>query len=187
MILELDQNDFFYDLCENDEVLVYEEEDKFYKRFCTCLSDQVVKICVKDKETLKNRLLYDLNVYDIPFAIYYSHVITKNHKIQKEINRIDLIKYDELERKVHKLVYLNNIAIFMEGKPGETNEKTAEIIDTFGIEPFVYYNVLLNPRLRNYVADMTKCSTFPQVFIDGNFIKDHKKIHQILKEFQDKI
>ncbi|EQB59881.1 hypothetical protein NAPIS_ORF02578 [Vairimorpha apis BRL 01] len=184
MILELNQNDFFYELCENDEVLVYEEEDKFYKRFCSCLSDSVVKICVKNMETLKNRLLYDLNVFDLPFAIYYSNVITKHHKIQKEVNRIDLIKYDLLERKVNKIIYLNNVAIFLEGRPGETDEETTKIIEQFESIPYVYYNVLLNNRLRNYVTDMTKCNTFPQIYINGNYIKNHKKIPQLLSQIK---
>lgn len=180
MKIELDQNEFLYELCEHDEVLVYKDEsDPTYKKLVSCLSESVVKVCVKEMDTLKNIIMNDLCVSEIPFAIYCGHIITKQHKIQKEIERIDLIKNNELERKVQKIICLNNIAIFMEGKPNTTNSQTLEMLELFKNTSYKYYNVLLNDRLRSKVIEMTRYFNFPQIFINGNFIGGIEEVYRL--------
>lgn len=180
MRIELDQNEFLYELCEHDEVIVYKDDsDPTFKKFISCLSESVVKVCVKDMETLKNIIMNDLCVSELPFAIYCGHIITKQHKIQKEIERINYMKNSILERKIQKIICLNNIAIFMEGKPDMTNEKTLEMLKIFVNKPYAYYNVLLNERIRYRIIEMTGCITFPQVFIDGTFVGGIDEIYNL--------
>lgn len=171
MRIELDQNEFLYELCEHDEVIVYKDEnDPTYKKLISCFSKSAVKVCVKDMDTLKNIIMNDLCVSEIPFAIYCGHIITKHHKIQKEIERIDFFKESILERKIQKIICLNDIAIFMEGKPETTNEQTLEMLKIFKNISYAYYNVLLNERLKLKVIDMTGYFNFPQIFINSNFV-----------------
>lgn len=173
---DLVHTDLFYDLIQHDEIIIYETKDKFYKKLCRKFLSKKIEICCFNNDLLKRRLLFDLILPDLPVGIYFGYVLTNNDKLLSCIDYIDNIKYDLLEQKVNRLIYLNKITVFIKGslenQKSESFDLSLTILNqmNYNFEDIVFYNVLLNERLQNYVIDMCRCNKFPVIYIDGTFI-----------------
>ncbi|WUR03737.1 monothiol glutaredoxin [Vairimorpha necatrix] len=200
LIPELDQEEDFYDLLEKDEIIIYEDQSRSFTKMTRYMSENAYKICVRSFPLLKRRLMFDLNIPILPVAIYYRHMILPNEPIKKLIHEINSLKYELLETRVNNMISKNQIHIFIEGTPKDTEfERTnhlMSIINKLNMTniSFGYYNCLLNRRLSNYICDFVNSRKLPFIFIDGQCLGTlevfeemfvQKKISHILKNLRD--
>ncbi|MBD2678976.1 MULTISPECIES: Grx4 family monothiol glutaredoxin [Nostoc] len=79
----------------------------------------------------------------------------------------------ELKEKIDKLVKDNKILVFIKGTKlmpqcGFSNN-VVQILNTLGV-PFETVDILADNEIRQGMKEYSKWQTFPQVYIDGEFV-----------------
>ncbi|MDZ8186000.1 MAG: Grx4 family monothiol glutaredoxin [Nostoc sp. ChiSLP02] len=79
----------------------------------------------------------------------------------------------EIKEKIDKLVQENKILVFIKGTKlmpqcGFSNN-VVQILNSLGV-PFKDVNVLADDEIRQAIKEYSNWQTFPQVYIDGEFI-----------------
>jgi monothiol glutaredoxin len=82
---------------------------------------------------------------------------------------------DDLQQQVHELVTRNPVVLFMKGTPQFPNcgfsSRAAQVLKACGVKEFKSINVLMEPpEVCKAVCDYARWPTWPQLYINGEFI-----------------
>lgn len=89
------------------------------------------------------------------------------------------------EINAQEMIDDNEVVIFGKGEKGEPgDEMSVRLQDIFEeISPdYEMVNVQMEPELKEEIRDISGCSTFPQVFIHGEFAGDFDTIVEMYDE-----
>jgi monothiol glutaredoxin len=78
-----------------------------------------------------------------------------------------------LQTKIEAQIKSDRIVIYMKGTPQQPqcgfSAATVQVIQSLG-KPFATFDILQDPELRQGLKEFSQWPTFPQVYIDGEFV-----------------
>lgn len=161
------ETNIFYDIDYCNKVIFYENEIK------TDLdTHDMLKISLKN-EDLKKAITERYNLKELPSLLYYKKVIKP---CQEEIEKIEKIKVELMQKEIFRIIDSGKIVLFMKGEVSnpycQFSKKVLQILKNHDIDlsKIIYYDVLMNDVIRELVKEVNEWPTFPQLFIDGEFI-----------------
>ncbi|KAF4657023.1 Glutaredoxin 3 [Perkinsus olseni] len=84
------------------------------------------------------------------------------------------MSYEELRPKLDAFVKSNKVVLFMKGDPEAPkcgfSKKVVETLKNEGVESFAHMNILANDTLREGVKKYSDWPTYPQLYVDGEFV-----------------
>ena len=85
-----------------------------------------------------------------------------------------LTRRSELDRELHELVQTNAVLLFMKGTPQQPrcgfSRQVVALLRTYVDDAFVHIDVLEEPEIRDGVKVFSEWPTFPQLYVNGQFI-----------------
>ncbi|EER03194.1 1-cys-glutaredoxin protein-1, putative [Perkinsus marinus ATCC 50983] len=84
------------------------------------------------------------------------------------------MSYEELLPKLDAFVKANKVVLFMKGDPEAPkcgfSKKVVETLQKEGVKSFAHMNILANDVLREGVKKYSDWPTYPQLYVDGEFV-----------------
>ena len=94
--------------------------------------------------------------------------------------------------KIKEQIKENSILLYMKGTPGAPecgfSQKVVQILNTCG-KTYSFVNILENPDIRKELPKVSDWPTFPQLYINGEFMGGSDIVEELYKsgELQKKI
>ena len=78
-----------------------------------------------------------------------------------------------IEAQIKEQITANPILVYMKGSPDAPecgfSSRACQILISYG-KPFSFVNILINPEIRSNLPKVSNCTTFPQLFINGELV-----------------
>ncbi|KAK6089318.1 hypothetical protein P3W45_001726 [Vairimorpha bombi] len=161
------EKNIFYEIDYCNKVLFFENE------LNTDLdTKEMLKVNLNNKD-LKKAIFETYNLKELPSLLYYKKIIKP---CPEEIDKIEKIKVEVLQDEILRIIDSGKIVLFMKGEVNypycQFSKKVIQILKNHGVDlsKIIYYDVLMNNEIREMVKKVNEWPTFPQLFIDGEFI-----------------
>lgn len=167
---------------EMDKVLFYEEENSEFRRMSDWGRGDVSLVNLSVSPLLKDMVIKEFEIEELPAAKVYGRILYAGGEERwREIER------EEEDREVEKILPLlgkakgaeggkPRVVIFIKGTPEEPEcGFTRQLVQLFrekGVKrsDYVAYNILSNNLLREGLKRHSRWPTYPQVYVDGEFV-----------------
>lgn len=161
------ETNIFYNIDYCNKVLFFENELN-----TDIDTNEMLKINLNNQD-LKRAIFETYNLKELPSLLYYKKVIKP---CQEEIDKIEKIKFELLQEEIYRIIESSKIVLFMKGEVShpycQFSKKVIQILRNYNVDlsKVVYYDVLMNDEIRECIKEVNEWPTFPQLFIDGEFI-----------------
>jgi monothiol glutaredoxin len=95
-------------------------------------------------------------------------------------------RFCDIQSKIAGLVKEHNVLLFMKGDPSEPrcgySKYVVDCLKFYRVKDYSYINVLESDALREEVKKFSAWPTFPQLYVDGEFVGGCDIISEMHKE-----
>ncbi|WUR03661.1 glutaredoxin-3 (GRX3) [Vairimorpha necatrix] len=160
------EKNVFYEIDYSNKVLFYENELPHE------IDDNIKLINVRNQE-FKEIVMEKYKLNSIPALMYYKQVVYLD---KENLQDLKLNKDNLLRNEITRIINSAKIVLFMKGEIEnpycQFSRKVVSILKKAGVnlEDVVYYDILMNEEVREKLKEMNDWPTFPQMFVNGEFI-----------------
>ncbi|KAF9762320.1 Monothiol glutaredoxin-5 [Nosema granulosis] len=159
----------YFEIDYSDKLVFYDEDPHFEV-------DSSFRFIKLTNKTLSDSICEVYGIENLPCILFYGQKIYQNEDYQSRISEIESKKNVILNRRIKDILNSGKIVLFMKGSIEEPycrfSKRLVEILKTLDVDldNVVYYDVLMNDEMREQIKETNQWPTFPQLFINREFI-----------------